>query len=231
MIFIGADDRSNKGALIINSWGKTRDSAPKRFKDEPAGCFWADKSAVVRMIDQGDCYSHPPKSSTFRMRYVFSIAIACALAFGPNVQGQVVENGADPNQVAEQAVYDLGVVKASDPDAVVVETAPEGKADTLVVLSAKWCGPCQLIKPTLIALKAQGYNIKIHDIDLRQAATGRQQHQAGQEQAGQGERVERGANFVLHSRGRDHQEKGRLHDSEENQGNPLESRDRKGTSG
>lgn len=99
------------------------------------------------------------------MRYVFPIAIACALAFGPNVYGQVVEDGADPNQVVEQQVYDLGVVKAEDPDAV-VETAPEGKADTLVVVTATWCRPCQLIKPTLIALKAQGYNIKIYDIDL-----------------------------------------------------------------
>lgn len=57
MVFIGVDDRPNKkAALLMNSWGKTWVSGPKRFKDEPAGCFWADKSAVVRMIDQGDCY-------------------------------------------------------------------------------------------------------------------------------------------------------------------------------
>ena len=58
MVFIGVDDRasSNKGALLMNSWGDHWVSGPKRFKDEPNGCFWASKDAVERMIAQGDCY-------------------------------------------------------------------------------------------------------------------------------------------------------------------------------
>lgn len=58
MVFIGVDDRpdSNKGALLMNSWGETWVKGPKRFKDEPNGCFWASKSAVEKMVKQGDCY-------------------------------------------------------------------------------------------------------------------------------------------------------------------------------
>lgn len=56
MVFIGVDDRSNKGGLLMNSWGDHWVSGPKRFSDEPDGCFWADKSAVEKMIAQGDAY-------------------------------------------------------------------------------------------------------------------------------------------------------------------------------
>lgn len=57
MVFIGVDDRkNNKGALLMNSWGETWVSGPKRFQDEPNGCFWASKDAVIRMINQGDAY-------------------------------------------------------------------------------------------------------------------------------------------------------------------------------
>lgn len=58
MVFIGVDDRpsSEPGALIMNSWGTRWVSGPKRFSDEPDGCFWASKSTVQRMVSQGDAY-------------------------------------------------------------------------------------------------------------------------------------------------------------------------------
>lgn len=43
--------------------------------------------------------------------------------------------------------------------------APEGKASTLIVYSATWCVPCQAMKPILVQLKREGYQIVIYDID------------------------------------------------------------------
>lgn len=39
------------------------------------------------------------------------------------------------------------------------------QAETLVVYSAKWCGPCQIMAPTLARLKREGYDIVVYDVD------------------------------------------------------------------
>lgn len=62
MLFIGIDDRSEKGALIMNSWGSNWVSGPKRFKDEPDGCFWVTKQSAENIIKQGDTYALRPIS-------------------------------------------------------------------------------------------------------------------------------------------------------------------------
>lgn len=89
-----------------------------------------------------------------RFCYGVLVAIACCLTVQTNVtQGQVPEVGTVAN-------YDLGQHSATE-DFV----APDGKASTLVVYSAVWCGPCQAMKPTLLQLKREGYKIVILDID------------------------------------------------------------------
>lgn len=64
----------------------------------------------------------------------------------------------------------LNDLQAHDYDLGLVAQCPEGKADTLVVYSAKWCGPCQAYKPTVEAIKALGYKVVIVDIDNKSAA-------------------------------------------------------------
>lgn len=39
------------------------------------------------------------------------------------------------------------------------------KSDSLVVYSASWCGPCQILKPKLAKLKKLGFKIYILDVD------------------------------------------------------------------
>lgn len=63
MVFIGLDDREDKGALVMNSWGENWVSGPKRFKGEPDGCFWVTKSSAVDIINQGDTYALRPITS------------------------------------------------------------------------------------------------------------------------------------------------------------------------
>ena len=100
------------------------------------------------------------------MRYVYIFTALCALAIGPALAGEGVEVGSDPNQVAEQFVYDLGIQgDEAEPESVEVET-PEGKADKLVVISASWCTPCRALKPVLAALKKDGYDIEVYDADF-----------------------------------------------------------------
>jgi len=53
---------------------------------------------------------------------------------------------------------DIGILPEED-------RIPEGKADVLVVLSAKWCRPCMLMKPQWRLMKRQGYDIMIVDVD------------------------------------------------------------------
>ena len=53
----------------------------------------------------------------------------------------------------------------NDYDIGLVPPTPEGKAETLVVYGAKWCGPCQLMKPLWAKLKKEGYKDHYVDID------------------------------------------------------------------
>lgn len=92
------------------------------------------------------------------MKYVHVIAIACCLAFGSNVQGQVAPNSADLNQVVE---YNLGI----QADEETVPATPEGKASKIVVVSATWCVPCQTMKAALYQLKVKGYKVEIYNLD------------------------------------------------------------------
>jgi thiol-disulfide isomerase/thioredoxin len=55
--------------------------------------------------------------------------------------------------------YDIGLNSPED--------CPATKADTLVVFSAAWCGPCIAMKPRLIALRAQGYRVIEIDVDKK----------------------------------------------------------------
>ena len=105
------------------------------------------------------------------MKYAIQVfAIACYLAIGSFVSGQVAADGPDPNLVVEQPSYDIGIVSVHDKEKndevdTVVET-PEGKADRIVVFGATWCGPCQSLKTiTLPALKVQGYKVEYLDVD------------------------------------------------------------------
>lgn len=55
MVFIGISDAGrNKGALVLNSWGKYWVQGPKRFGDEPEGSFWVAKHTVERMLSSYD---------------------------------------------------------------------------------------------------------------------------------------------------------------------------------
>lgn len=57
MVCIGVSDQGkHRGALILNSWGSSWVTGPKRFSDEVEGSFWAKKADVTRMINQGDTW-------------------------------------------------------------------------------------------------------------------------------------------------------------------------------
>jgi len=88
------------------------------------------------------------------MRNACLVTIFACLAFGFSLSGKVL---------ADLYVYDLGIGQLAP-------ECPEGKADTLVVYSAKWCGPCKAYKPTLEAIKALGYKVVIVDIDNKTAS-------------------------------------------------------------
>ncbi|MCP4897560.1 MAG: thioredoxin family protein [bacterium] len=75
------------------------------------------------------------------------ICLACVAAAGLVPVAEVSPNLQDRD-------YDIGQ------DA----PTPEGKAETLVVFSATWCGPCQQMKPLWKKLKDQGY--RIHQVDI-----------------------------------------------------------------
>jgi thiol-disulfide isomerase/thioredoxin len=87
------------------------------------------------------------------MRYACLVTIFTCLAFGLTLSGKVF---------ADLYVYDLGIGQLAQ--------IPEGRADTLVVYSAKWCGPCKAYKPTLEAIKALGYKVVIVDVDNKAAS-------------------------------------------------------------
>lgn len=86
------------------------------------------------------------------MRSVFLAAIVCCLAFGPALTGQVPGDRSFAGEVAE---YDVGIK----------EQCPADKADTLVVFSATWCGPCQAMRPTWAVFRTEGYRVVYIDID------------------------------------------------------------------
>lgn len=95
------------------------------------------------------------------MRYVKLLSVvACLATFGLFVQGQVPENVAYDR-------YDIGRLEAQ---------VPEGKADILVVYSAKWCGPCQASRPQWVLLRSQGYKVVYIDIDDPYDHVGQQEY-------------------------------------------------------
>lgn len=71
------------------------------------------------------------------------------------------------------------VVANNGPDIgiVVTEQCPEDKADTLVVYSATWCGPCVAMAPHWVTLRAQGYKVVYIDIDNPHKYDGRWEYQ------------------------------------------------------
>ena len=93
------------------------------------------------------------------------LTIVLALAFGQVAQGQTPDLVPDPSEVVE---YDLGI---ASPD-VEVRRIPEGRADILIVYSAKWCAPCRAMVPTWKRLRDQGYQIVYIDIDQPNAYVG-----------------------------------------------------------
>lgn len=78
------------------------------------------------------------------MKYAALVAIACCLAFSP--------------AYAQTEVSPLSPTADQD-------SGSDGTAETLVVYSASWCVPCQMMKPTLLQLKREGYKIVILDVD------------------------------------------------------------------
>jgi hypothetical protein len=78
------------------------------------------------------------------------LAVATLATFGLILQGEV------PSVVADDS-YNLGLVES--------EVCPEDKGDTLVVYSAKWCGPCQVMRAQWPVLRGQGYKVVYIDID------------------------------------------------------------------
>lgn len=54
----------------------------------------------------------------------------------------------------------VGIAKATP-----VVVTPVDKANRIVVYTASWCGPCQRLKPVLISLKQEGYQVVYRDID------------------------------------------------------------------
>ena len=87
------------------------------------------------------------------MRYVQTwFAIVACLVFGSlHVEGQV------PSDV-ERRGYDIGLTTPT----------PTDKADTVVVFSATWCGPCQVMKPIWKSLKKDGYRIVYIELDTNE---------------------------------------------------------------
>ena len=81
-----------------------------------------------------------------------AVLLAACVVFGSFVQGQV------PNDVPNDR-YDIGINSEK------VERCPKDKADTLIVYSATWCGPCQMMKPQWTLLRAQGYKVVYIDVD------------------------------------------------------------------
>lgn len=97
------------------------------------------------------------------MRYVILVAtFACVAAFGLDCSSQVPSDLEDYGQVVGQSGYDIGIKAEEDEK---VEACPVDKADTLVVYSATWCGPCQAMKPYWVTLRAQGYKVVYIDVD------------------------------------------------------------------
>jgi len=84
------------------------------------------------------------------MKYVTLAAIVSCLVFGSNIQGQV------PSDVAANR-YDIGLLEA--------EVVPAEYGDVLVVIGAKWCGPCMRMYPQWKTLRAQGYRVVYIDYD------------------------------------------------------------------
>lgn len=92
--------------------------------------------------------------------YVYICTIVVLVAFGQADQGKVL---ADDTVTISVAEYDLGIeTKAKEKKKVV---APEGKAETLVVVSAPWCTWCQVMKPGLNIMKREGYDVKVYNIE------------------------------------------------------------------
>ena len=86
------------------------------------------------------------------MRYVRLLSIvACVATFGLIASTEVpfVMAGDGP---------DIGIVEPSN-------EVPAGKADTLVVYSADWCGPCVAMRPQWTLLRSQGYRVVYIDAD------------------------------------------------------------------
>lgn len=51
------EEHSRPGGLIVNSWGPSWVSGPRRH-DQPEGTFWADASVIDRMCKSGDCWAY-----------------------------------------------------------------------------------------------------------------------------------------------------------------------------
>lgn len=98
------------------------------------------------------------------MRNAILIATLVCLALSP-----LHVTAKDP-AVSEAINYDIGL----NP------TIPEGKADTLVVYSATWCGPCQAMRPTWVALRAEGYKVVYVDVDEPHKYDGRWPYQTAE---------------------------------------------------
>ena len=93
------------------------------------------------------------------MNYVkILMAMAAMVAFGFVCRPQVCAFLADDS-------YDIGLAESSG--------IPEDKGDILVVYSARWCGPCQAIRPNWPLLRGQGYKVAYIDLDNPFAQVGR----------------------------------------------------------
>lgn len=52
-----AKDGRTEGAFILNSWGDAAHTGPVWPADMPVAGFWADGSAIDRMVSQGDSFA------------------------------------------------------------------------------------------------------------------------------------------------------------------------------
>lgn len=77
---------------------------------------------------------------------ITTLAIAASMVLGSIATGQVPSHVEGSGSVDQ---YDIGIE----------EVVPSDKGDTLIVYSANWCLPCQLMKPMWITLRAQGYRV------------------------------------------------------------------------
>jgi len=85
-----------------------------------------------------------------RLIYAILAAITCVVAI------QATQRPAEVYSQRPVVDYDIG------PDS---PTQVNLEATTLVVYSAEWCLPCQMMKPMLRQLKREGYKIVILDVD------------------------------------------------------------------